>query len=287
MQNARRLAALTGACGAAQALRPSTPVRIFGLVEGDGSGTVGAVVAAPRCRLGRARVSCCRASIPLEERLVRRPVQRHRLPVPVAPGHAIRPARYRRHRPQESRSDALAGIGNIHPRRGPGQLPATTFERRDLRHRRCATAPATTGTACSRSTSAPATTRSRRSCGGNDRVAATYVNGAYMQAYFGVTPQQSGVAAATRSTAPARGWRDVRLNASVVYAIDALVPHRRADGGSLQNGARDSPIVFEPTGGNGHRRVELRLLGSSVVRAAVRPAPRRVAHAAAGPRGGA
>ena len=78
-------------------------------------------------------------------------------------------------------------------------------------------------------------------------VAATYVNGAYMQAYYGVTPQQSASSGYPVYSVGA-GWRDVRLNASLVYAIDARWSLTGAlTVASLQSEARDSPIVFEPT----------------------------------------
>ena len=51
-------------------------------------------------------------------------------------------------------------------------------------------------------------------------VAATWVNGDYMQAFFGVTPQQAAASGYAAYSAGA-GLRDVRVNASLTYFIDA------------------------------------------------------------------
>lgn len=68
-----------------------------------------------------------------------------------------------------------------------------------------------------------------------------------MQAYFGVTPEQSTSSGCVAYT-PGAGIRNVRLNASVVYAIDACRSLIGAlTSASLQNGVRDSPIDFEST----------------------------------------
>lgn len=78
-------------------------------------------------------------------------------------------------------------------------------------------------------------------------VAATYVNGNTMQAYFGVTPQQSA-ASGYAVYSPGAGFRDVRLNASLTYFIDRRWSITGAvTMSSLQGDARDSPIVFENT----------------------------------------
>jgi outer membrane scaffolding protein for murein synthesis (MipA/OmpV family) len=78
-------------------------------------------------------------------------------------------------------------------------------------------------------------------------VAATYVNGNYMQAYFGVTPQQSA-ASGYAVYSPGAGFRDVRLNASLTYFIDRRWSVTGAlTVSSLQGDARTSPIVFENT----------------------------------------
>lgn len=76
-------------------------------------------------------------------------------------------------------------------------------------------------------------------------VAATYVNGKYMQAYYGVTPEQSATSAYAVYT-PGAGWRDVRGTASLTHFFDpawsltAAVTLR-----ALQGVAKGSPIVRE------------------------------------------
>lgn len=78
-------------------------------------------------------------------------------------------------------------------------------------------------------------------------VAATYVNGNYMQAYFGVTPDQAANTGYAVYT-PGAGFRDVRFTASLNYFIDARWSLTGAlTVSSLQGDARDSPIVFETT----------------------------------------
>lgn len=76
-------------------------------------------------------------------------------------------------------------------------------------------------------------------------VAATYVNGNYMQAYYGVTPEQSATSAHPVYT-PGAGWRDVRGTASLTHffnpdwSLTAAVTLR-----VLQGAAEASPIVKE------------------------------------------
>lgn len=78
-------------------------------------------------------------------------------------------------------------------------------------------------------------------------VAATVVNGAYMQSYFGVTPAQSQTSGYAPYSVSA-GVRDVRASASLNYFITAewsltgAVTVR-----SLQGSAKNSPIVSEQT----------------------------------------
>jgi len=78
-------------------------------------------------------------------------------------------------------------------------------------------------------------------------LAATYVNSDYMQAYFGVTPDQSATSGYALYT-PGKGWRDVRGSAVLTYFLDerwsltAALTVR-----SLQGNLRDSPIVIETT----------------------------------------
>ena len=76
-------------------------------------------------------------------------------------------------------------------------------------------------------------------------VAATYVNRSYMQAYYGVTPEQAA-SSAYAAYAPGAGWRDVRGTASLTHFFDAewsltaAVTLR-----ALQGAAKASPIVRE------------------------------------------
>ena len=78
-------------------------------------------------------------------------------------------------------------------------------------------------------------------------VAATWVNGDYMQAFFGVTPQQAAASGYATYSAGS-GFRDVRVNASLTHFIDARWSVTGAlTVRSLQGDARDSPIVFEST----------------------------------------
>jgi MipA family protein len=78
-------------------------------------------------------------------------------------------------------------------------------------------------------------------------VAATYVNSKYMQAFYGVTAQQSASSGYAVYT-PGAGWRDIRGTASLTYFIDArwsltgVLTVR-----SLQGGVTRSPIVTEDT----------------------------------------
>jgi outer membrane scaffolding protein for murein synthesis (MipA/OmpV family) len=78
-------------------------------------------------------------------------------------------------------------------------------------------------------------------------VAATWVNADYMQAFFGVTPQQAAASGYAAYSAGS-GLRDVRINGSLTYFIDARWSVTGAlTVRSLQGDARDSPIVFENT----------------------------------------
>jgi outer membrane scaffolding protein for murein synthesis (MipA/OmpV family) len=76
-------------------------------------------------------------------------------------------------------------------------------------------------------------------------VAATYVNSQYMQAFYGVSAEQSASSGYAVYT-PGRGWRDVRGAASLTYAFNpewsltAAVTLR-----ALQGEVKASPIVTE------------------------------------------
>lgn len=78
-------------------------------------------------------------------------------------------------------------------------------------------------------------------------LAATYVNGKYMQAFYGVTPAQSS-SSGYAVYSPGAGWRDVRGTASLTYSINpewsltAALTVR-----SLQTAVTRSPIVNEDT----------------------------------------
>jgi outer membrane scaffolding protein for murein synthesis (MipA/OmpV family) len=148
---------------------------------------------------------------------------------------------------KESRADALDGMGSVQPRPEAGVF-FNYFPTREL-----------------------FLTSSLRYGAGNDRdglqidlgagyttqlspqwrvaagAAATYVNADYMQAYFGVTPQQSA-ASGYVVYSPGAGFREVRANASATYFIDAKWSLTGAlTVSSLLGDARDSPIVFEST----------------------------------------
>lgn len=78
-------------------------------------------------------------------------------------------------------------------------------------------------------------------------VSATYVNSKYMQAFYGVTAQQSARSGYAEYS-PGAGWRDIRGNASLTYFFDA---HWSLTGAftvrSLMSDVKRSPIVTEDT----------------------------------------
>jgi MipA family protein len=242
-------AAMLAACGAAQA-QAFDAVRIFGPVEGDGAGTVGAVViAAPRYAGSDERGWLVLPSLDYRWKngwfaglsngvgylFPSRPDMQYGLRVTADIGR------------KESRSDDLAGMGSIHPRAEAGAFfnyfpTRETFLTSSLRY---GAGNDWNGLQVDLGAgyTSPLTQRLRGTVG----IAATIVNGAYMQAYFGVTPQQSAASGYAVYT-PGTGVRDLRLNASLVYAIDARWALTGAlTLSSLQGDARDSPIVFEPT----------------------------------------
>ena len=120
----------------------------------------------------------------------------------------------------ESRSDALAGMGNIHPR--PRRSAFFNFfpTAADLPTSRCATAPATTTTGADRP-------RRRLHDAAREQLRGTVGVADHLRqrrlhaGLFRRDAAAVGVERLSPSTASARAWRDVRLNASVVYAIDA------------------------------------------------------------------
>lgn len=242
-------AATLAACGAAQA-QAFDAVRLFGVPEEDGAGTVGAVViSAPEYMGSDERTIMALPSIDYRWKngwfagfsngigylFPSRPDMQYGLRLTADIGR------------KQSRSDALDGMGSINPRPEAG-LFFNYFPTREV-----------------------FLTSSLRYGAGNDRngmqvdlgagygtqlspqwrtaigVAATWVNADYMQAYFGVTPQQSSGSGYPVYSAGA-GFRDVRLNASLTYAIDARWFLTGAlTVSSLQSDARDSPIVFDAT----------------------------------------
>jgi outer membrane scaffolding protein for murein synthesis (MipA/OmpV family) len=76
-------------------------------------------------------------------------------------------------------------------------------------------------------------------------VAATYVNSKYMQAFYGVTAEQSA-SSGYAPYSPGAGWRDVRGNASLTYFFDAdWSLTAAATVRSLQGDVKRSPFVTE------------------------------------------
>jgi len=242
-------ASLLAVCGWAQA-QAFDAVRLFGVPEGDGAGTVGAVViSAPEYMGSDERRILVLPSIDYRWKngwfaglsngigylFPSRPDMQYGLRLTADIGR------------KESRSDALNGMGSIQPRPEAGAF-FNYFPMPEV-----------------------FLTSSLRYGAGNDRnglqidlgagyatqlaaqwrmavgVAATYVNGDYMQAYFGVTPQQAATSGYAVYNAGA-GFRDVRLNGSLTYFIDARWSLTGAlTVSSLQGAARDSPIVFGAT----------------------------------------
>jgi len=148
---------------------------------------------------------------------------------------------------KESRSDALDGMGSVQPRAEAGvffnYFPSPEwFLTSSLRYgagNDYNGMQIDIGAGYTRQLSA----KWRAALG----VATTYVNGAYMQAFFGVTPQQAAASGYAPYSAGA-GFRDVRVNASATYFIDARWSVTGAlTVRSLQGDSRDSPIVFERT----------------------------------------
>ena len=242
-------AALLAAAGAAHA-QAFDAVRIFGPVEGDGAGIAGAVViAAPRYAGSDERGWLVLPSIDYRWKngwfaglsngigylFPSRPDMQYGLRVTADIGR------------KESRSDDLAGMGNIHPRAEAGAFfnyfpTREIFLTSSLRY-----GAGNDWNGMQIDLGAGYTTALAAQWRGTIGVATTYANGAYMQAYFGVTPEQAANSGYT-VYAPGAGLRDVRFNASVVYAIDARWSLTGAlTVSSLQSDARDSPIVFEPT----------------------------------------
>ncbi len=238
---------LLAACSWAQA-QAFDAVRLFGVPEGDGAGTVGAVViSAPEYMGSDQRRLLVLPSIDYRWKngwfagfsngvgylFPSRPDMQYGLRVTADIGR------------KESRSDALTGMGSVQPRPEAGAFfnyfpTPEWFLTSSLRYgagndRNGMQIDLGAGYATQLSA------QWRTALG----VATTYVNADYMQAFFGVTPQQAA-ASGYAVYSPGAGFRDVRLNASATYFIDARWSLTGAvTVSSLQGDARDSPIVFE------------------------------------------
>ena len=78
-------------------------------------------------------------------------------------------------------------------------------------------------------------------------VSTSYVNAAYMQDYFGVTPGQS-VTSGYAAYSPGAGFRDVRASASLTYFLNPrTVVTGALSGSALQGDAKDSPLTQKTT----------------------------------------
>jgi outer membrane protein len=78
-------------------------------------------------------------------------------------------------------------------------------------------------------------------------VSTSYVNAAYMQDYFGVTPGQS-LTSGYAAYSPGAGFRDVRASASLTYFLNPrTVVTGALSGSALQGGAKDSPLTQKTT----------------------------------------
>jgi MipA family protein len=242
-------AAACAAVGAVQA-QAFDAVRIFGVPEGDGAGTVGAVViAAPKYAGSDERGYLVLPSIDYRWKngwfagltngigylFPSRPDMQYGVRVTADIGR------------KQSRSNELDGMGSVQPRAEAGVFfnyfpTPEVFLTSSLRY-----GSGNDYNGLQIDLGAGYATLLAPQWRGAFGVAATYVNGAYMQAFFGVTPQQSANSGYA-VYAPGSGLRDLRVNATLTYFIDA---RWSLTGGvtvsSLQGDARDSPIVFEPT----------------------------------------
>jgi len=78
-------------------------------------------------------------------------------------------------------------------------------------------------------------------------VSASYVNAAYMQDYFGVTPGQSA-SSGYAAYSPGAGIRDVRASWSLTYLFNPRTVITGAlSASALQGGAKDSPLTQKTT----------------------------------------
>ena len=240
---------LLAACQWAQA-QAFDAVRLFGVPEGDGAGSVGAVViSAPEYMGSDQRTVMVFPSLDYRWKngffagfsngigymFPSRPDMQYGLRVTADIGR------------KESRSDALNGMGSINPRPEASAF-FNYFPIREV----FLTSSVRYGAGNDRNgmqldLGAGYTNQFAPQWRGAVGIATTYVNGDFMQAYFGVTPQQSANSGYAVYS-PGAGFRDVRVNGSLTYSIDARWSLTGAvTVSSLQGGARDSPIVFETT----------------------------------------
>jgi len=240
---------LAAACGWAQA-QAFDAVRLFGVPEGDGAGTVGAVVLSVPDYMGSdERRWLVLPSIDYRWKngwfaglsngigylFPSRPDMQVGLRVTADFGR------------KASRSAALTGMGDVEPRAEAGAFfnyfpTAEVFLTSSLRYgagNDYDGLQVDLGIGYAKQV-AP---QWRIALG----AAATVVNGAFMQTFFGVTPDQSAASGHPVYT-PGAGLRDVRLNATATYFIDARWSLTAGvTVSSLQGDTRDSPIVFERT----------------------------------------
>ena len=74
-------------------------------------------------------------------------------------------------------------------------------------------------------------------------ISTSYVNAAYMQDYFGVTPGQSATSGYA-AYSPGAGFRDVRASVSLTYLFSKdMVVTGALSGSALQGGAKDSVLT--------------------------------------------
>ena len=240
---------LVGACHWAQA-QAFDAVRLYGVPEGDSAGIVGAVmISAPDYMGSDERSILVLPSFDYQWKngffaglsngigylFPSRPDMQYGLRMTADIGR------------KESRSDALNGMGSVQPR-----PEASAFFNYFPTQEVFLTSSLRYGAGNDRNgmqldLGAGYATQITPQWRGAVGVAATYVNGDFMQAYFGVTPQQSA-ASGYAVYSPGAGFRDVRLNASLTYAFDARWFLTGAvTASSLQGDARDSPIVFQST----------------------------------------
>lgn len=240
---------LAAACGAAQA-QAFDAVRLYGVPEGDSAGIVGvAVISSPEYMGSDQQRVLALPSIDYQWKngwfagltngigyqFPSRPDMQFGLRVTADLGR------------KESRSDALTGMGSIQPRAEAGvffnYLPSeNVFFTSSLRY-----GAGNDYNGMQIDLGAGVAKQLAEQWRLAVGVATTYVNAAYMKAFFGVDAQQSSNSGYAVYT-PGAGFRDVRANASLTYFITEQWSLTGAvTVSSLQGDARDSPIVFDAT----------------------------------------